>query len=153
MPSQSRNKATNFQRFFKIKVEKWKSLAERFCNISRQNWCKNFSIRNITQIISLLNQINLINQFGSVSDMEIWKVCNQIITKNKHKFNPLSGNSTKWSNTKNYWTVSCCRRIVWLHLTILWGWHLKGKIFFVVNVSKSIVSYQCNLILTFGLIE
>ena len=61
---------------------------------------QNFSIRNITQIISLLNQINLINQFGSVSDMEIWKVCNQIITKNKHKFNPLSGNPTKWSNTQ-----------------------------------------------------
>ena len=44
----------------------------------------------------------------------------QIVLKNFTVFNPLSANPTKWSNTL------CCRRIVWVYLTILWGWHLTG---------------------------
>ena len=38
--------------------------------------------------------------------------------------NPLSANHTKWSNTLKQF-VGKNRRIVWVCLTILWGWHLK----------------------------
>ena len=37
---------------------------------------------------------------------------------------PLRTNLTKWSNTLKQF-VGCCRRIVWVCLTILWGWRLK----------------------------
>ena len=41
--------------------------------------------------------------------------------------NPLSANLTKWSNIlKQY--VGNFRRIVWVCLTILWGWRLKVKL-------------------------
>ena len=41
-------------------------------------------------------------------------------------FNLLSANPTKWSSTLKQF-VGCCRRIVWMCLTILWGWRrLKG---------------------------
>ena len=40
-------------------------------------------------------------------------------------FNPLSANPTKWSNTLKQ-LLSNSRRIVWVWLTILWGWRLKG---------------------------
>ena len=52
----------------------------------------------------------------------------------REQFNPLSPNHTKWSNTIKQF-VDCCqlkqfsgcwKRIVWVCLTILWGWHLKG---------------------------
>ena len=39
------------------------------------------------------------------------------------KFNHLTANSTKWSNTLRQF-VGCCRWIVWVCLTILWGWRL-----------------------------
>ena len=39
--------------------------------------------------------------------------------------NPLSANPTKWSNILKQF-VGCCRRIVWVCLTILQSWHLKG---------------------------
>ena len=37
----------------------------------------------------------------------------------------LSTHPTKWSNTLKQF-VGCCWRIVWLGLTILWGWCWKG---------------------------
>ena len=40
-------------------------------------------------------------------------------------FHSLNSNSSKWSNTLKQF-VGCCRRIVWVCLTILWSWHLKG---------------------------
>ena len=40
----------------------------------------------------------------------------------------LSANSTKGSNTLKQF-VGCCRRIIWVGLTILWGWYLKGQLF------------------------
>ena len=40
--------------------------------------------------------------------------------------NHLSANSTKWLNTLKQF-VGCCWRIVWLYLTILWGWRLEDK--------------------------
>ena len=39
--------------------------------------------------------------------------------------NSLSANLTKWSSTFKK-CVSCCQRIAWVCLTILWGWCLKG---------------------------
>ena len=39
--------------------------------------------------------------------------------------NPLSANPTKWSTTLKQFG-GCCRQIVWICLTILWGWFLKG---------------------------
>ena len=39
--------------------------------------------------------------------------------------NTLSVNPTKWSNTRKEF-VGNSRQIVWVCLTILWGWHLKG---------------------------
>ena len=39
--------------------------------------------------------------------------------------NPLSFNPTKWSNTLKQF-VGNSQRIVWVCLTILWGWRVKG---------------------------
>ena len=39
--------------------------------------------------------------------------------------NPLNANPTKWSNKLKQF-VGNSRLIVWVCLTILWGWHLKG---------------------------
>ena len=39
--------------------------------------------------------------------------------------NPLNTNPTKWSNKLKQF-VGNSRLIVWVCLTILWGWHLKG---------------------------
>ena len=44
--------------------------------------------------------------------------------KNHILFNPFSANPTKWSNTLTQF-IGCCWRIVWVCLTILWGWRLK----------------------------
>ena len=41
------------------------------------------------------------------------------------QFNPLSASPTKWSNTLKQFAGKS-RRIVWVCLTILLGWHLKG---------------------------
>ena len=43
---------------------------------------------------------------------------------------PLSANPTKWSNTLKQF-LSNSRRIVWVCLTILWGWRFKGLILFM----------------------
>ena len=40
-------------------------------------------------------------------------------------FNPLNVNFIKWSNTLKQF-VGSSQRIVWMCLTILWDWHLKG---------------------------
>ena len=42
----------------------------------------------------------------------------------KFHLNPLSANPTRWSNTLKQF-VGCCRRVVWVCLTVLWGWRLK----------------------------
>ena len=39
--------------------------------------------------------------------------------------NPLNSNPTKWSNTLKHF-LGKSRWIVWVCLTILWGWRLKG---------------------------
>ena len=40
-------------------------------------------------------------------------------------FDPLSDNRTRWSNKLKQF-IGCCRRIVWVSFTILWGCHLMG---------------------------
>ena len=42
-----------------------------------------------------------------------------------YKIIPLSANPLKWSNTLKQF-VGNNRRVVWVCLTIMWGWHLKG---------------------------
>ena len=55
---------------------------------------------------------NAFSRFIRPAEMKIFNV------------NPLSANSTKWSNTlKQY--VGNMLHIVWVCLTVLWGWHLK----------------------------
>ena len=51
--------------------------------------------------------------------------CGQRSTTREFYFNLLSTNSTKWSNALKQF-VDCCRWIVWVCLTILWGWYSKG---------------------------
>ena len=57
-----------------------------------------------------------------------WLICEEgeIFLKRSYKsVNPLSAKPTKWSNTLKQF-VGNSRRIFWVHLTILWGWRLKG---------------------------
>ena len=54
---------------------------------------------------------------------------------------PLNANPTKWSNTLKQF-VGCCGRIVWVCLTILRGWRLKGKysctqVYYFVSLQNS----------------
>ena len=44
----------------------------------------------------------------------------------KRKINPLSANPAQCSNTLKQF-VSKSRCIVWVYLTLLWGWRLKGS--------------------------
>ena len=49
--------------------------------------------------------------------------CNNTVYSNL--FNPSSANPTKWANSLKQF-VGSCRRIVWMCLTIFWGWDLKN---------------------------
>ena len=46
-------------------------------------------------------------------------------------FNTLSAKPTKWSNTLKQF-VGRIRRMVWVCLTILWDWRLKGLMNYVI---------------------
>ena len=59
-------------------------------------------------------------------------------------FNPLSINPTKWSNTLRQ-LVGFCRQIIWVYLTILWGWN------HFVRKSISVHGMEMRLILTLHL--
>ena len=54
--------------------------------------------------------------------------------------NPLSANNIKWSNTLKQ-SVGSCRRIVWVHLTILWGWRLKGYHHHIISILQSTLNF------------
>ena len=54
--------------------------------------------------------------------METWKM----FFPSAFFFNPWSANLTIWPNTFKQF-VGCYRRIVWVCLTISWGWLLKGS--------------------------
>ena len=43
-------------------------------------------------------------------------------------FNPLRAKPTIWSNNTLKQFVDCCQQFVWVCLTILRGWRLKGKV-------------------------
>ena len=49
-----------------------------------------------------------------------------ISTFKYHFINPLSANPTIWSDTLKLF-VGKSHRIVWVRLTILWGWRLKAR--------------------------
>ena len=65
---------------------------------------------------SLYNTFTYFKQF-------LWKI--HYFTRQMYSFNALSANPTNWSNTLKQF-VGICRRIVWVCLTILWGWRLNG---------------------------
>ena len=60
------------------------------------------------------------------SNTKLWKTITDALIADSESINPLSANPTKWSNTLKI-IVSCCQLIVWVCLTILWGWYVKGK--------------------------
>ena len=55
-------------------------------------------------------------------------------------FDPLSANLTEWSNTLKQF-VGCCRGIVWVCLTILWCWRLKGLVHLNNNLLDTLWFY------------
>ena len=57
-----------------------------------------------------------------VKQIALCKVGNSFDT---NSFNPLNVNPTKWSSTLKQF-LGKSRRIVWVCLTILWDWRLKG---------------------------
>ena len=56
-------------------------------------------------------------------------VWNRLNLLQYHKVNPLSANPAKWPNTLKQF-VNCYRQIVWVCLTILWGWRLMNLFYF-----------------------
>ena len=64
-----------------------------------------------------------------------FRYCKEALTGTKC-FNHLSANHSKWSDTLKQF-VGCCRQIVSVCVTILWGWCLKGfneHIFVILRV-------------------
>ena len=61
--------------------------------------------------------------------------------------NPLSANPTKWSNTLKQF-VGESRWIVWVCLTILWGWRLKGWMLWnYIMIHPTITHQKSNLLI------
>ena len=63
----------------------------------------------------------------------------------KLRVNNLSSKTTKWAKTLKHF-LGYCRRIVWVCLTILWDWCLKGwinrKLYLIYNKLMS----QCDIL-------
>ena len=57
-------------------------------------------------------------------------------------FNPLTAHPRKWSNTLKQF-VGCCRRVVWVCLTVLRGWRFKGSVFSGVLAMCSYLKKNC----------
>ena len=79
-----------------------------------------FSKKLVESLRSPSNVESLCNKRKHVQSQErgLWHKLRKLL-------NPLSANPTKWSNTLEQ-IVGCSRRIVWVGLTILQGWRLKG---------------------------
>ena len=69
-------------------------------------------------INNYLSLLNACVQFYSIFDVMM-----EEILFSRWWTNPLSANPTKWLNILKQF-VGCCRRIVWVSLTILWDWCL-----------------------------
>ena len=54
-----------------------------------------------------------------------WVNIDKGILSEKDFVYPLGASTTEWSNTLKQF-VGFCRRIVWVCLTLLWDWRLKG---------------------------
>ena len=65
----------------------------------------------------------------------------------KDFINTLSANPTKWSNTLKQF-VGCFRQIVWVCLTILWVWCLKGS-----EISISIEDCNCTSKISLSILQ
>ena len=80
------------------------------------------------------NRVKLLTQKDHASVYVNDIIC--IWEYNSKDLNPWSIKPTKWLNTLKR-LVDCCQRIVWVGLTIFWGWHLKGE--YIFNQFKSSV--------------
>ena len=76
----------------------------------------NSVVKNITK-----NEIT--TQTQTLPNLSIGILLNQ--KTDKKNINPLSVNPTKWPNTLKQ-SVRFCQQIVWMCLTISWGWRLNG---------------------------
>ena len=101
-------------------------LRERLRKVSRDIYLlfpslrKHFSWLAIMPVFSFLNSI--LKSHNSIEYRNPQVNCDH---KSIFLFNTVSTNTTKWSNTLKQF-VGKSRRIVWVCLTILWGWYLKG---------------------------
>ena len=108
-------------------VEKWLNILKKFESISSYfstlcmkgvNWSCNIYITLHVLSVRYFSKKAVIHFLG--------QGCIRFVsTWNKRKVNPLSANPTKWSNTLKQF-VGNSRRIVWVCLTILWGWRFKS---------------------------
>ena len=71
---------------------------------------------------NFLSLVLISHQFKILKEKRHSEVILQICTN--LGINPLTANLAKWSNTLKQF-VGCCRRIVWVCLTILWDCSLK----------------------------
>ena len=103
------------------------SLNNVFCTNAEQT-CLSTSImivlfvkkNKITPTANLF--LEIVSHFSLNSFQKIFKKSTIV----KRKVNLLSANPTKWSNTLKQFVGNSWRRVVWMCLTILPGWSLKG---------------------------
>ena len=84
-----------------------------------------FSVVRITMRIPKL-KYNTLTKFPALSIKGYRIIFLSVFWNDLYRqLNPLSANPTKRSNTLEPF-VGKSQRIIWVCLTILWGWHLKG---------------------------
>ena len=91
-----------------------------FWYLSAQPWQKVFLTPSCNFSETILVPLTLSNFISNLSDISDFNIS---------ALN-LSANPTKWSNTQTIrWQEPAnCQRIVWICLTILWGWCLKSYV-------------------------
>ena len=102
-----------------------------FCNKHMKRWWQNIWIVECGWLLGGQNFLlfTYVVYCCSKYQLVMFEYYTTQYPKNNLKFflrvNLLSANFTKWSNTLKQF-LRCCRRIVWLCLTILWDWRFKG---------------------------
>ena len=100
------------------------NLSDFFCWITLCDLHRYLKISNVSKVIILISSWRGLQRFSySLFRVRMWDFLYGISLCSK--FNPLSANLTKWSDTFKQF-VSNSRRIVWVCLTILWGCRVKG---------------------------
>ena len=74
---------------------------------------------NATDVKDLLSISLMIQEASKISERH------KLNFVSRCHFNPLGAKPTKLPNTLKQF-VGCCQPIVWVCLTILWSWRLKG---------------------------